>query len=432
MPEITLLEVGQAVQELRAELERKSVDRSKLDKINAFLDSHEEKVNQPLARAQLEAKQAQAAVAELKAALESKGADAGKARERIDALELELAARSAARTAPESKAEWKQTAPEYKALNDYCRKGGEFMSVEAKQFLRTDVGIEGGFLVPQQLDTEIVKQIVEIDALRSVARVRTVAGKTLSVPIRTSIPTATYAGENETGADSESLYGLETLTPFRQTYTVPVTLDLLQDAAFDMEAEIASDAAEAFAFGEGNGFVVGTGFKQPEGFLTIQAGVTPGAGVVTGSIRGSATGALLRPADVILISGDLKVGYNPVYAFNRRTLATIRTFRGDAASPGDGAGQFLWMPGLSGPVMSTLNGFPYILLNSMPDIAATARPLVFADFRRGYTIVDRTGISVIRDEFTLKKRGMVEFTMNRWNTGQVTLAEPIRILAINA
>jgi HK97 family phage major capsid protein len=54
--------------------------------------------------------------------------------------------------------------------------------------------------------------------------------------------------------------------------------------------------------------------------------------------------------------------------------------------------------------------------------------MAFGDFRRGYTIVDRTGMSIIRDEYTLKKLAKVEFTMNRWNTGAVTLSDAIKLL----
>ncbi len=194
------------------------------------------------------------------------------------------------------------------------------------------------------------------------------------------------------------------------------------DASFDMEAEIASDAAEAFAFGEGAGFVSGSGFKEPAGFVAnanLQA-----------AARDTAVMSILDPESIILLTGDLKVGYDPVYILNRRTLALIRTFRGDAATAGDEAGQFLWLPGLSGPVAATLNGFPYVLANSMPDVADGNFPIAFGDFRRAYTIVDRTGMTVVRDEFSEKRKGIVEFTMNRWNTGQVTLEEPIKLLRI--
>ena len=415
-----IAEVNRAVHELQTDIQGiKGIDPAKYAKISEFLDTHEETFNQPLVQAGQRALQAEADVTELKETLETQNVEAGAARERIDALELEIATRNVrASSDPE---EYKQS-PEYQALNEYCRRGWQNLPVETQQLLRTDNDAEGGFLAPEALDTEILKQVTEIDPMRSICRVRTVAGKSLNVPIRTTLPTAVYEGEQETGTDSVQAYASETLTPFRQTFTGPATMDMLMDAAFDMEAEIASDAAIAFAFGEGANFVNGTGFKQPEGFAV-------NATVVANEVDIAAT--VLAAEDVIDITGALKEGYNPVYVLNRRTLADLRQLRaGSGFAADDGTGAFLWMPGFqdrsaSGPVGNTLNGFPYIIANSMDDIATTNTSLAFGDFRRGYTIVDRTGLAVIRDDLTLKKRAIVEFTFHRWNTGQVVLAEAI-------
>lgn len=412
-------EVQKSVRDLREEFERKTGrDHDKVVRISDFLDSAEEKVFQPLTAAQEQLKSDEAEIKELKKKLEAEEKNAGEVRTKVEALELELARRGAERKGDKA---WKDT-PEYKSLNEFCKDG--VVDAERKQLLRTDSAVAGGILVPMELDTEIMKKITEIDMIRSIARVRTTSGKTMELPIRNTIPVATYEGETEQGDDSTSTYESETVTPFRQTFTTPITQDMLMDAAFDMEAEIASDAAEGFAFGEGQGFVVGTGFKQPQGFMT-------NADLIAAA-RDTGVSGELTPDSLILLTGDLKVGYDPVYVMNRRTLALIRTFRADAVTAGDASGGFLWAPGLSGAVAPTINGFPYILANSMPDVAADAYPVAFGDFRRGYTIVDRMGMSVIRDELTLKKKAIVEFTMNRWNTGQVTLLEPIKLLHVDA
>ena len=413
----TIEEVGKAVKELRTEVEKAHVDPVKIEKIQTWLDGQEER-NQKVVQAELRSTQHAEEINEMKAAMEKAGVNEGEARARVDALEAELA--RGTKVVHEDRKE----SDSYKAMNGFCIHGYDFLPPEQKALLRTDSATEGGVLAPSEMDTEITKLITELDLIRTVARVRTIASKSLVLPKRTAIPTAVYEGEQETGTDSVSAYGTETMTPYRLTFTAPITLDQLMDSAFDMEAEIMSDAAEAFAVGEGIGFVTGTGFKAPAGFVanaTLQAAAR---------VTGDAT--LLLPSPIILMTGDLKVGYNPVYIMNRLTLAIIRTFRGDAASAGDAAGQYLWQPGLNGPVGNTLNGFPYLLAPSMPDVGADAFPIAFGDFRRGYTITDRTGMTVVRDEFTLKKRAIVEFTMNKWNTGQVTVDEAIKLLKVSA
>ncbi|HUV39612.1 MAG TPA: phage major capsid protein, partial [Planctomycetota bacterium] len=422
MPDITIEEVGAGFEALKAEVKSLKPDPEKLARINAVLDQYEEK-NQALTIASQQALSHEATIAELKSTLEAKGVEAGKIRERVDVLETELARGN---HSAEQKRNFRET-DEYKAINDFCRFGdGARLKAEYKTLLRTDQDVAGGVLVPSELDSVITKKITEIDGLRAVSRVRSIGSKSLEVAVRATIPVASYEGETETGSDSTSTYSSETLTAFRQTFTSAATQDQLMDAAFDMESEIANDAGEAFAFGEGEGFVIGSGVKQPDG-ITVNA-------VLRAAARASATPATdaLLPEDLIQLTGDLKVGYNPVYVLNRATLANVRLFRAGTAAVGDGGGAFLWSPGFNdssvqGPVGSTLNGFPYIIANSMPNEGSDTYPLAFGDFRRGYTIVDRMGLSVIRDEFARKRDAIVEFTMNRWNTGRVTLPEAIKL-----
>ncbi len=397
MSEVTMNEVSEAVSTLRAEFEKKSPDFEKIGKIEAALESFEAKSQGYLAE-QKERDEKALATEEKANLLE----------EQIKALEVEVA-----RGGTGGDVDY-HDAPEYKALEGFIITGS-FSDAEAKALLRTDSDTSGGFLVPTEMDNSITKKITEVSDIRSVARVRTIAAKSLEIPVRASIPTATYEGEGETGDDSTSGYENETLTTFRQTFTSPITMDMLMDAAFNMESEIMQDASEAFAQGEGANFVNGAGHKTPKGFLQDSriAGLT------------STTSGTIDADDVILISGELKVGYSPTYVFNRRTLAFLRTLKATD-------GNFLWQPGLNGVVANTINGFPYLIAEDMPDIAANSKSIAFGDFLRGYTIVDRTGLSVVRDEFTQKKKAIVEFTLNRWNTGQVTLPEAIKVITTKA
>ena len=419
--EMTKEAIGQAFEELKLEVKAGRLESEKLDKINIVLDSWEEKSAKIV---ELETQETTHAteVKELKAALELKGEEAGQIRTRVDELEAAYARRSEIQSGHVGADEYKGL-DTWQALNEYCRIGDD-VNEEQKALLRTDSAVDGGVLTTTEMDSSITKKIVEIDPLRGICRVRTIASKNIELPIRSSIPVATYEGEAETGADSTSLYENVTVTPYRQTFTVPATKDQLMDAAFDMESEITSDSTEAFAFGEGQGFVTGTGHKMPEG-ITYNA-------VLQAAALDTTTASILSPEDLILIQGQVKTGYNLRFVLNRRTLATARVMRSDAITAADGKGLWMWQPGLDGPASNTLGGLPYILANSMPDIAASAYPIACGDFQRGYTIIDRTGMSIVRDEFTRKKEGIVEFTMQRWNTGMVTLPEAIKLLKILA
>jgi HK97 family phage major capsid protein len=332
-------------------------------------------------------------------------------KERIDGLELELSRKGSTGSNYKDK-------PEYKALQLYAQKGLDALDAEQKATLRTDVATQGGYLTMPEMDNMIIKKITEISPVRSVARVRTVGSKTLSIPTRTSIPVATYEGEAAAGGESNSTYGQETLTAYRLTVTVPYTYDQLIDSEFDMESEIMNDVAEAFAFTEGNRFVQGTGAKQPEGFLSNAA--------VVADARESLASGVISGDDVLLLAGDLKVGYNPMYAMNRQTLALLRTLKGSTND------HYLWQVGLGPTQPNTLAGAPYVLMQDMPSVAANSLSLVYADFMRGYTIIDRTGLQVIRDDVTRKKNNIIELTFHRYNHGQVVLPEAFKLLKTKA
>ena len=388
--EVEIKDVHEAIGVLRAEFEKSAPDQEIIVKANELLDKQEE-VNQKAATSQKEAEQK---AVELK--------------ERLDAVEAELS-----RTGGAGDVKDYHESPEFKAMEAYTKGGEGRVDKEQKALLRTDSDTEGGYLVMGEIDNMITKKIVEVSNIRSIARVRTISSKSLEVPVRNAILSAQYEGEAEQDEESISNYSNETLTAYRQSVTVPITKDMLMDSSFNMEAEIFGDASEAFAKGEGANFVLGDGVKKPYGFLADPR--------VVANSRNSGTSGTLDADDVILLTGDLKVGYNPSYVMNRRTLAFLRTLKSTT-------GSFLWQPGMNGPVANTINGYPYILADDMPDIASNSLSIAFGDFLRGYTIVDRTGVNVVRDEYTQKRKAIVEFTINRWNYGQVTLPEAIKLL----
>lgn len=306
--------------------------------------------------------------------------------------------------------------PEYKALESII-KTGDLSQIEGKALLRTDSESAGGVLVVGEMASEIIKPITEMSPIRTYARVSTIGSKNITLPARKTLLDASWEGEAETGGESASTYGSETVTPYRLSVTVPITMDMLMDSEFNMETEIMADANERFAQKEGAAFVLGTGVKMPAGFLVDS--------VIAADAYESETAATVTGDDVLKLIGELKTGYNEMLTFNRRTLAHLRTLKSTD-------GSYLWQPGLNGVAVSNLAGIPYFLSPDMPDIAANALPIAIADFRRGYRIVDRTALSIVRDEYTQKKRAIVEFTLHRWLTGQPVLKEAFKLLKVKS
>lgn len=427
MAEATAQEVMEAVDLFRKDYEgnlKHQLTEDEKGRVLKALDAQEE-TSQALTLANEKVKTLEVQIGEQVEKVEeltTKAVTADQLKAEVETLEALVAQRKG--NDPDQKDAWKDS-DEYKSLVEWAGVGIAQLPEETKATLRTDNDSAGGFLAPTEFANDLLKEVIELDPIRALARVRTIASKAVELAVRTDIPRATYEGEAEENQEDIGNYRMVTATPYRQSISIPITLDLIMNGAFDMEAELIADAGIGFAEGEGIGFVSGSGHKVPEGVTqnpTVIANLTAGTDL---SSIDTSDDAVLADA-IIAVTGELKVGYNASYQMHRRTLARIRQIR-------DGAnGQFLWQPGLNGPVSNTINGFPYALTPSLsPWDSAGGDFMIFGDWGRGYTIVDRTGLSIVRDEVTRARKAIIVFTMHRWNTGLVTVPEAFRMIRRN-
>ena len=80
---------------------------------------------------------------------------------------------------------------------------------------------------------------------------------------------------------------------------------------------------------------------------------------------------------------------------NRKTQSVIRKMKATT-------GEYLWQPPAMAGGTATLMNFPLVEAEDMPDVAANSFSVAFGDFRRGYLIVDRIGVRVLRDPYSAK------------------------------
>ena len=179
------------------------------------------------------------------------------------------------------------------------------------------------------------------------------------------------------------------------------TQTLQDDAVVDLDAWLSAEVETAFAEQEGVAFVTGNGASRPRGFLTYDT--VANAAWAPGKLGFVATGSAgafpsANPGDVLfdLIYG-LRAAYrqNAGFVMNRRTQSAIRKFK-------DAEGNYLWQPPLAAGRAATLIGFPVTEAEAMPDLGKDSLSVAFGDFRRGYLVVDRTGMRVLRDPYSAK------------------------------
>jgi HK97 family phage major capsid protein len=133
--------------------------------------------------------------------------------------------------------------------------------------------------------------------------------------------------------------------------------------------------------------------------------------------------------DLMIAFYALKGDYAPraTWLINRAMVGYIRRFT-DATS-----GQFLWQPGMVAGTPDTLLGRPIVEATDMASaVAGSAVVAILGDFKRGYKIVDRIGMTVQRDPYTQATAGNVRFIARKRVDGKVVLPEAFRLLACSA
>jgi len=275
--------------------------------------------------------------------------------------------------------------------------------------LRSDISELGLILCPPEFSAQLNKNIIERAPLRGMVNVKSIGGKSFEEPLRTSIPEAEWEGELEEGGTSGSVYVGAEWNPARLTRTLALSRDVIQSAAFNLVDELISDYGIATAVAEGKAFFNGNGVKKYLGWS-----VDPNVPELDTAAN------TLAFDDLINLSGELKDGYNPIYTFSRKTLTFLRKLK-------DLNGRYIWNidgNGTAGAPVQ-INGFNYSSAFIEYDAPSVndGFPVLFADMKLFYQIVDRANTIIIRDEVTKKKQAMIEYTLMKWTSGMAKIPE---------
>lgn len=293
---------------------------------------------------------------------------------------------------------------QHKAAFDLYVRAGEaagLKSLEAKA-LSAGSGPDGGYLVPQPAERELLRRMSLVSPIRGLATVREISTATFKKAFSTTGPVAGWVAESAARPQTNSQIIAELNFPAMELYAMPsATQTLLDDAAVDVEAWIADEVETVFAEQEGAAFINGDGVNKPTGFLTptkvAQATWSWGklGYVVTGAAGAfAATAGSDALFDLVYA---LKAGYrqNATFVMNRKTQAAVRKLKATT-------GEYLWSPPPGPGQPATLMNFPVAEAEEMPDIAADTMAIACGDFRRGYLVVDRVGVRVLRDPYSAK------------------------------
>ncbi|MFN4101419.1 MAG: phage major capsid protein [Pararhodobacter sp.] len=320
-----------------------------------------------------------------------------------------------------------------KAFDAYLRQGDDDalrgLTLEGKGLI-TSVNAEGGYLVDPQTSARIHAVLAASASIRAIASVVQVEAGSFDVLVdhgdvgsgwENEASTITETGTAAIDRISIRLHELSAMPKASQR--------LLEDSAFDVEGWLAERIAMKFARAEAAAFISGSGTDQPRGFLTHD--IEPNDDAEWGELGYVPTGTAgdfntLNPADAIV---DLVYALGAVYRANGTFVMNSKT-AGAVRKMKDGDGRFLWSDGLAAGEPARLMGYPVLIAEDMPDIAAGAHAIAFGDFRAGYTIAERPDLRVLRDPFSAKPH--VLFYATKRVGGDVTDFSAIKLLKFAA
>lgn len=275
---------------------------------------------------------------------------------------------------------------------------------------------DGGYLVPEEFEHDIVTALEEENVVRSLAKVITTQHER-KIPVATGHSTAQWTAENAAYTESNPTFGQKQIDAFKLTDLCRVSVELLQDSAFDIEDYLMKEFARAFGIAEEEAFCVGTGTNQPTGIFTANGG--------TVGVTAAANNAVTADELVSLVYA-LKSPYrrNAKFLMNDATISAIRKLK-------DQNGAYLWQPSVQAGQPDRLLGYEIFTSPYVPTMATGALTVAFGDFKN-YWIGDRAGRTVQRLNELYATNGQIGYVATERVDGKVILPEGIQLLKMKA
>ncbi|WP_043643110.1 phage major capsid protein [Nocardioides alkalitolerans] len=280
----------------------------------------------------------------------------------------------------------------------------------------------GEILVPEDLESEILRELPGLTVMRELASQRTVT--TNRIRRRSMGEVSVGWGKLETGEQElvDSMPGVPTeeYTYIEDLYGLAkIGEDEFDDTDVNLEAFVRDSFSRATGEAEDTAFAVGTGHpdKMPVGIFAPTA--------LTGipTVASAALNALSVDDFLALV-----YAVPPQYRRNGSFLMPSSTEL-HLSTKKDANGQYLWQPSVQAGRPNTFKGYA---VNNQEDIGAlgvgSRNVAAFGDYNAGYRVYDRLGMTVQRLVELYAEDGMIGFKVRRRVGGDVIRPQAIRVL----
>lgn len=258
------------------------------------------------------------------------------------------------------------------AFHSYLLRGATGITPEQRTLFEQRAGITGlssGVIVPETLAGSIEVALKAYGGMFEAGTIlSTSKGGDLIMPtVNNTSAKATVVAEYQQSTKSAPSFGSETLKAYTyRTPIVPVSLELLQDSAFDLESLLSNLLAESFGRGINEDLTRGNGTGKPKGIVNW----------ATASDAKPAAAAITLDDIIDLIKGvDSPYAQRGRFMFNRNTLYSLVKIK-------DTTGRYIWQEGAKDGTPPTLFGKSYILNDDIEDIGAGKSSMLFGDLSK--------------------------------------------------
>lgn len=328
--------------------------------------------------------------------------------------------------APAGGGQGDQPAQRRAAFYAFIRRGQSGLTPETRALVENPAG---EILVPEDLETEIIRALPALTVIRGISSQRSVTSN--RVRRRSLNEVAVGWGALETAeqvlTDSMPPTPTQEYTYIEDLYGLAkIGEDELDDSDTNLEAIVKDSFGRAIAEAEDTAFAIGVGHtvNQPVGIFSVDGGVPSVTSTATNYSSGTTTNA---PG---LLVDDLKgliYALPPQYRGNGSFLMSSLTELA-VSSRKDGQGRYLWEPNTQAGRPSSFLGYAIHNQENLDTIDVGKAIAAFGDFNVGYKVYDRAGMTFQRLVELYAEEGMVGFKVRFRVGGDVVRPNAIRIL----
>ena len=282
--------------------------------------------------------------------------------------------------------------------------------------LKVGTDESGGYLVPEEMETDIVNGLEDENIVRKLATKVQTSGLH-KINIAATKPAALWVEEGGQLTFGDGTFDQVSLDAHKLHVGIKVTEELLYDAAFNLEKYITEEFTRALANAEEDAFLNGDGVNKPTGIFDSKKG---------GELGLTTKAQTITADELIDLVYSLDRPYRKKAAFilNDATVAQIRKLK-------DVNGAYIWQPSLKDGEPDRLLGYPAYTSAFAPKAEKGKLAVAFGDFSY-YKIGDRGNRSFQDLKELFAGNGMVGFLGKERVDGILVLREAVKLLKIGA